>query len=181
MIRPFVILAATVFAGVVAWNAVADHRAISDPAAAGSVPAHCRVAGRGLFVLPDHGCTPGAVNGRVSQGTIRQTICKRGWTRTVRPPESVTEPIKRRLIRAYGYYAGHRLGSYELDHLVPLELGGAPLDLRNLWPERGRTPNPKDSLERVLNHWVCAGRVSLARARGLIASDWVTAYRRYVR
>jgi hypothetical protein len=107
----------------------------------------------------------------------------------VRPPESVTEPIKRRMIRLYGYYAGHRLSSYELDHLIPLELGGAPNDTGNLWPEvdyagvpsQTYYRNPKDRLERVLNRRVCAGRMSLARARAMIATDWIAAYRRYVR
>jgi hypothetical protein len=68
----------------------------------------------------------------VTQANIDQTICVSGYTTTVRPPESVTEAVKVRAMAAYGL-AG--LGSYELDHLIPLELGGAPADIRNLWPE----------------------------------------------
>lgn len=39
------------------------------------------------------------------------------------------------------------ISTYEEDHLIPLELGGAPSDVRNLWPERGTSPNPKDRVE----------------------------------
>jgi hypothetical protein len=62
----------------------------------------------------------------------------------------------------------------ELDHLVPLELGGAN-DAANLWPEAGPVPNPKDSVEGVLNSAVCDGRISLASAQRAIARDWRTA------
>lgn len=48
--------------------------------------------------------------------------------------------------------AYHRPASYyEYDHFVPLELGGATNDRRNLWPERGAWPNPTDAVERTLN------------------------------
>jgi hypothetical protein len=33
-----------------------------------------------------------------------------------------------------------------------LELGGAVNDSRNLWPEPGGSPNPKDSVENALRH-----------------------------
>ena len=42
------------------------------------------------------------------------------------------------------------LGDYEYDHFVPLELGGATNDPRNLWPEPGASPNPKDTVENDL-------------------------------
>src|SRR5579862_5024485 len=44
--------------------------------------------------------TPGVLNPDVSQGTIRATICTAGWTRTVRPPVSYTNDLKRRQLRA---------------------------------------------------------------------------------
>lgn len=134
--------------------------------------------------LPDPALTPGAVNPVVTQETIAETICVSGWTGTVRPPAEVTHELKRELIRAYGY-ADRRLGHYELDHLVPLELGGAPSDPRNLWPEPresadGWTADRKDELEFALNRLVCAGRLSLRDAQQAIATDWISAYRKYV-
>lgn len=130
--------------------------------------------------LPDPALTPGATNSAVTQENIAGTVCQPGWTRTVRPPAEVTYELKRQLIRAYGY-ADRRLGHYELDHLVPLELGGAPADPRNLWPEPrdsadGWTADRKDELEFALNRLVCAGRLSLGDAQQAIATDWIAAY-----
>ena len=62
----------------------------------------------------------------------------------------------------------------ELDHLVPVELGGSN-DATSLWPEYPPNPNPKDKVENALNHAVCDGRVSLTAAQNAIASDWLTA------
>src|SRR5437763_599327 len=76
--------------------------------------------------LPDARCTPGARDPRVTQANIGRTICRAGYTKTVRPPTSYTEPLKLRQLDQYGYYAGHRVSSYEEDHLIPLELGGSP-------------------------------------------------------
>jgi hypothetical protein len=142
-------------------------------------PRSCHASGTGLFSLPDPRCTPGAVNPAVTQADIGRTICRSGWAESVRPPEWVTEDEKRASLRAYG--DTKPLHDYEYDHLVPLELGGALNDPRNLWPEPGASPNPKDSLEDRLNALVCDGELSLAAARLAIARNWVTAYRRYVR
>jgi hypothetical protein len=96
----------------------------------------------------------------------------------VRPPESITEPEKRASLRAYG---DHRpLHAYEYDHLIPLELGGAPNNPRNLWPEPGASPNPKDELEYRLRWLVCGHEMTLPAAQQVIARNWVAAYRRYI-
>ncbi len=124
----------------------------------------CHASGSGLSQLPDRRCTPGAANPAVTQATISSTICRSGWTATVRPPERVTEPEKLASLRAYGESGASR---YEYDHLVPLELGGAVNDPRNLWPEpdygtrQGFYLNPKDKLESALKHLVCEGRLTL--------------------
>jgi hypothetical protein len=145
-----------------------------DPAPPGS----CH-AGDGGF-LPDPGCTPGGADARVTPDTLSSTICRSGYTATVRPPLSVTEPIKRERMAAYGLSAP--LSAYELDHLVPLELGGAST-VANLWPEPWADPrgaHRKDDLENALKRQVCSGTLSLADARHAIASDWESAYRTYV-
>jgi len=142
-------------------------------------PGSCHARGRGLFSLPDPSCTPGAIDPTVNPGDTGRTICRSGYTKTVRPPESVTEDEKRASLRAYG--DRRPLHYYEYDHLVPLELGGARNDPRNLWPEPGASPNPKDELEYRLRTRVCDGEMSLAAAQLAIARDWVTAYDRYVR
>jgi hypothetical protein len=142
----------------------------------------CHASGSGLSQLPDRRCTPGAVNPAVTPATIARTICAAGWTATVRPPERVTEPEKLASLRAYGEAGA---SGYEYDHLVPLELGGAVNDPRNLWPEpdygtrQGFDLNPKDELETLLKHRVCEGRLSLAEAQRQIGFNWVAAMRRY--
>jgi hypothetical protein len=139
------------------------------PAAIGSCHAH---AG-----LPDHHCTPGTADPHVSQANMRRTICRSGYTKTVRPPTSYTQPLKLRQMRAYGYYAGRRPSAYEEDHLIPLELGGAPRDPRNLWPE-AHSPRPgsfqKDAVEDRLRRRVCAGAITLRAAQRAIARNWKT-------
>lgn len=136
------------------------------------------------IALPKPRLTPGALNSSVRQADIYRTICVRGWTRRVRPPERYTERLKRRQIREYGY-RDRRLRDYEEDHLIPLELGGSATSPKNLWPEPhhvlgGWGSYAKDRLENRLNHMVCRGRLSLASARRMIASNWVAAYRRFL-
>jgi hypothetical protein len=146
-------------------------------------PGSCHARGTGLYSRPDSRCTPGALNPAVTQSTTASTVCRSGWTRTVRPPESVTEPEKFASMRAYGDRGS--ASRFEYDHLVPLELGGAVNDARNLWPEpdyaeaAGFYKNPKDELENALKRRVCDGRMSLAQAQRAIALDWPAAYRRY--
>jgi hypothetical protein len=107
--------------------------------------------------------TPGVLNPDVMQANIRTTICKRGWTRTVRPPVDYTNALKRRQMRSY-----HELGpaaGYQEDHLISLELGGHPTDPRNLWPEPYPRAAAVDELENELNAKVCSGALTLAAAQ----------------
>ena len=136
----------------------------------GTIHGHCAYRDHGQ--LPDPRCTPGSIDPAVTQAGIRSTICKKGWTATVRPPESQTERFKYSV--AYPAYRTPRSERTELDHLVPLELGGSN-DATNLWPQSPATPNPKDKVENKLNAAVCDGRVSLAAAQLAIAADWLTA------
>ncbi len=136
-------------------------------------PGTCHAIGSGLYSRPDPRCTPGALNPAVTQSDINQTICVAGWTGGVRPPEAVTEVEKRASMAAYSESAP--IWDYEYDHLVPLELGGAVNDPRNLWPEPGASPNPKDQVEDELNREVCDGQLTLAQAQRTIATDWLTA------
>ena len=94
-----------------------------------------------------------------------------GYTKTVRPSESITEKEKAASMAAYGDRGS--LGDYEYDHLVSLELGGAVNDPRNLWPEPGASPNPKDSVENALHRMVCDGEIRLSQAQRIIATGWV--------
>ena len=134
--------------------------------------------------LPDPHLTPGAVNPNVRPDTLAGTICTSGWTKTVRPPSAYTSALKIVQIVEYGY-ADKNPRHYEEDHLVPLELGGAPRDPRNLWPEPLTASLPdgtpigadeKDHLENALKRDVCDGTMALASAQRAIASDWIQAW-----
>lgn len=123
---------------------------------------------------PDPQCTPGSFDPAVTQANIQSTICRSGYTATVRPPTGETDKAKHTLYQAYGVPTGT---TSELDHLVSLELGGSNDDA-NLWPEIGKVPNPKDKVENDLHDAVCSGKVTLVAAQQAIASDWTTAEQR---
>ncbi|WP_306193103.1 hypothetical protein [Streptomyces sp. MK5] len=127
--------------------------------------------------LQDSYCTPGTYNPDVTQSTIHSTICVSGWTATVRPSTTYTNTLKAQGIIDYGY-SDTNMSDYEEDHLVPLELGGAPKDPANLWPEPrygSPTAYTKDGVETKLKNAVCAGTIALSSARSAIRTNWTTA------
>jgi hypothetical protein len=139
--------------------------------------AHASACSQSYLPLPDSSCTPGAYNPDVTQSTIGSTICVSGWTGTVRPPTSYTNPLKAQGIIDYGY-SDTSMSDYEEDHLVPLELGGAPRDPGNLWPEPHygtKTASTKDGTETKLKNAVCNGTITLSAARAAIKDNWTTA------
>ncbi len=155
------------------------------PAAMGALPpTGGAVSTARLPGEPDAALTPGALNPAVTQATIHSTICISGWTATIRPSSSFTTALKINQIAKYGY-GDTRTSSYEEDHLISLQLGGAPADPRNLWPEpytatladgRSTGARTKDGFETRLKSAVCAGTITLAAAQGEIGVHWVHAY-----
>jgi len=142
---------------------------------------HIRQAADGR-PLPDPACTPGAIDGAVTDADTATTVCRKGgYTSSVRPPESLTEPAKRRLLAAYGIPES-QIGGYELDHLIDLAAGGAS-DVRNLWPEpdtftqfhpSGFVHNDKDAVESYTFHAICAGKVTVSAVQNAMATNWTT-------
>ena len=57
---------------------------------------------RAAAILADPVRTPGVLNPDVTQANIRSTICRHGWTATIRPPVDYTNALKRRQMRQYG-------------------------------------------------------------------------------
>jgi len=138
------------------------------PTPTASSTAHTRcMAARGV---PDAHCTPGAV----FSGVTPQKICVAGYTRTVR---NVSASEKAQVFAEYDI-TQHTPGQFEIDHLIPLELGGSN-ELANLWPEAA-SPVPgfhqKDQLENYLHDKVCSGALSLKDAQHEIATNWIGAY-----
>ena len=121
----------------------------------------------GFATRPNAQLTPGSLNPRVRQTTVRQTICSPAWLEAQRPAASFDRSITRRITASYG------LGSasgYVLDRLVPIELGGSPHDARNIWPQLPQPAKARDRLEHTLHTRICNNTITLAHARALIIS-----------
>jgi hypothetical protein len=114
-------------------------------------------------ILADPQRTPGVVNPTVTQANIRSTVCRHGWTETIRPPVSYTNALKAKQMRQYGESGSP--SDYQEDHLISLELGGNPTDPRNLWPEPYPRASDVDKIENELNAEVCSGQLTLAQAQ----------------
>jgi hypothetical protein len=119
--------------------------------------------GRRSVVRANPTLTPGALNPDVTQETIRSTICVQGWTKTVRPPSSYTHALELRQLLQYG--ESGPTSNFQEDHFISLELGGAPTDPRNLWPEPQPRASEVDKIENQLNDEVCSGKITLAEGR----------------
>ena len=125
-------------------------------------------------ILPDPKLTPGD-----TFDVTAQDVCVPGYAKKVR---AVPAWLKRQVYAEYGI-TQYKTGDYEVDHLIPLSLGGSN-SIRNLWPQSTKT-SPwnsyvKDALESKLHKLVCAGRLDLKTAQREIASDWIEAYKKYV-
>jgi hypothetical protein len=123
------------------------------------------------ILMPTRALTPGKAD-TVSLAVICGT--------TTQSRRNVTEATKAKVFKEYGITT--RVG-YEVDHLIPLAIGGSN-DITNLWPQPA-TPVPgfhqKDLLEVKLHTLVCSGKLDAKKAQGQVATDWSAAYFRYVK
>jgi hypothetical protein len=126
----------------------------------------CKAAGK----LPDAKCTPGKV-----MTTDRDTICKT----STKDRRKVTSDVHKEAFTEYGYSYPQARGAFEVDHLIPLELGGDN-DIANLWAQPA-SPTPgfheKDHVEDFLHKQYCAGLISLEQAQRQIATDWLSVWK----
>jgi hypothetical protein len=124
-------------------------------------------------IAPDPTLTPGAV-----RTTDAVEICSHG-TRELRHWDRARDDY---VLAEYGLPSG-RHPDFEIDHLVPLGIGGAD-DVKNLWPEPRRSvegqwnAEAKDRLEWRLRSLVCSGTLDVRAAQHMITEDWVSAYQR---
>jgi hypothetical protein len=145
----------------------------------GQQPNGCKTGLSNGFLLPDPGCTPGAENPTVTLDILRSPAFRTGCIRNC-----VTTDSQKQV--TYGWYGipspTNNTGdnqTCELDHLVPLELGGADT-LDNIWPQCGpagvslkdRYFKQKDLVENYLTRQVKSGAMDLEEARHQIATDW---------
>jgi hypothetical protein len=89
---------------------------------------------------------------------------------------NVPQSLKDYIYSEYGI-KNRAPGSYEIDHIISLQLGGANTS-RNLFPEAYDIPQgarDKDVVETRLKRLVCKGKMTLAEAQRIISTDWRTA------
>jgi hypothetical protein len=126
--------------------------------------------------LPDARLTPGVI-----RTTSAAEICAKSFR--TKPFRLTTAAMKKQVCAAYHVKQCPKLGTLELDHLVPLELGGLD-DVRNLWPQMARYPGSvgfhvKDKLENELKRRVCKTKsMTLPEAQQCLQSNWVACYQR---
>jgi hypothetical protein len=135
--------------------------------------------------LPDPNLTPGATDPEVTEANIKESICKVThftWTEGHAPPASFLENLAQEQIKQYGY-ADTTVKHYQMDHLIPLSLGGHPTDAKNIWPQlllAKWSARRKDYLEEILHDKVCKGELGLKEAQDLFRTNWIEAYKKYI-
>jgi hypothetical protein len=123
--------------------------------------------------IPDRTMTPGEV-----ASTDAAEVCSKvdGQTYSKRhrqTPSSLKDQVT-------AEYHGDRWAPHEIDHRVPLSLGGADT-LKNLWYQPAPGYHCKDHLEHRVWEMVCrAGTLSLAEGQAVFLDDWRAGYTRYV-
>jgi hypothetical protein len=148
--------------------------ATSPPGLTVAISPRRRASGCRRGPLPDRRCSPGAYYSRLT----RTVICSPSFrTSTIR---DVPQSEKFQVESEYGIATSYYGRSIEIDHIIPLELGGSN-QIANLFPEPGSGPanyHQKDRLENQLHDLVCAGQLTLTAARRQIATNWETLYRK---
>ena len=122
--------------------------------------------------LPDPALTPGAVY-RVESAQLFTS----GYASSVR---NVSNKTKREVYRRYGVTPDS--SKYEVDHLIPLLLGGSN-DVSNLWPmpyDGQYGAREKDKLEVRMLAELRRGTVDLFTAQSYFKGDWTVAYKRFI-
>lgn len=98
--------------------------------------------------------------------------------RTDKDRSGVTVEMEQKVFARYRLPWEWRAG-FKIDHLIPLELGGADT-LDNLWPQRVRVrpygADRKELLTDVLLQKVRAGKMTVAQAQEEISRDWIDAF-----
>lgn len=139
----------------------------------------CSVRARNGYPVPDARCTPGGVNPSVTADVLRDPAWRTKEVRNCAESEAQKHSAYRWYDIAKPQVNSNENQVCELDHLVPLELGGSD-GMGNIWPECGpdgvtlkqRYFKQKDEVENYLAEEVRAGRMSLGEAQRGIARDW---------
>ena len=122
--------------------------------------------------LPNPKLTPGA-----TLDVTDKDLCKPGYESRDR---TIPITVKGQVVDRYGI--GANASGYNVDHLIPVGLAGSN-SLMNLWPQplSGEwSYHKKNRLEAKMHKMVCSGALELKTAQQEIATDWVSAYKKYI-
>jgi hypothetical protein len=182
-VRSFVVLTVCIAAAVGAFfvmhpisevrRAVATHLTEPSLGSASAVPVEMSSE------LQDAKLTPGAV-----ATTDVKLVCSPGYASNVRPRGALWKSLKAEAYARYGIPPGHRSDidaagvhhpAYQVDHLIPLEIGGDPTSLENIWPQPTVEAEIKDHVENKLHELVCSGQMPIGVAQQRVRDNWTTA------
>jgi hypothetical protein len=133
-----------------------------------------RTAGCKPGANPDRRCSPGAYY----TGLTKAVICSPNFRTAA--ILNVPTSIKYKIKAAYGLLPRNYAHPLEIDHIVPLVLGGSNA-IANLFPQKlDAQPGykAKDRLELRLHQLVCNGSMNLRSAQEQIAANWQVLYRK---
>jgi predicted aspartyl protease len=125
-------------------------------------------------IRPDNRLTPGAIDPIATAAAV----CIPGYARAHRPPISHEERMA--IFAEYGIAPVP--GQLELDHRVPVELGGLTV-VANLWPEPyfgNWNAHQKDFLENQVHALVCSGAITLHDGQAIFLGNWIAGYERLI-
>ena len=120
----------------------------------------------GLNAGPQEGLIP---NAKLTPGRVAASEKDR---------QGVTIAMEQKVFRRY-HLPWTRRAEFKIDHLIPLELGGADT-IDNLWPQNLRAkpygPDRKELLAEVLLTKIARKQMTLAQAQEEIRRDWIDAF-----
>lgn len=118
----------------------------------------------GDSMLPDPKLTPGKI------------------ARNDKDRNGVTEEMERHVFDRY-HIPWRRRPEFKVDHLIPIELGGADAT-DNLWPQslstRPYNARRKELLTKRLLARIALGKMTLAQAQKEISEDWISCFVEYL-
>jgi hypothetical protein len=123
-----------------------------------------RACARAVQIAERRSPRRGCARARWLEAKRWKTVCVKGPTATIRPPTSYTNALKKQQLAAW-HYPDQNPSHHEEDHLISLELGGAPWSKKNLWPEPHSQSAKSHPRENAWHKLLCSGTLTVKQAQ----------------